>query len=299
MIDTPGIYSGLSMGEYLADPAPVPSLSSGCAYRVLTQSPYHAWAGHPRNPARIAGDESAAMDTGSIIHSLLLEQDESQIVSIDALDYRTKAAQQARDDARAAGKHPILAHKMTDIRCVVDAARQYLQASELSGILDAGEPEATLLFKTLGTWCRARPDWISGDKRVLLHVKTTGGSANPDAWIRSQLMNSGYDMAAAFYETGAYELGMDAQSVFFVIETAPPYGCSLVGLSPLARDIANSRVMRAIKTWRDCLDSGYWPAYPDRIAYADAPAWAIAQNEQEEYRGLVIDPVQQREGIQA
>jgi hypothetical protein len=239
------------------------------------------------------------MDIGSIAHALLLEGDESCIAVIDADDYRTKVAQQERDAARAAGKYPILAAKMTDIRNMVDSARQYLESSELCGILDRGEAEATMIFQADDVWCRARPDWICGDKRWLLHVKTTGGTANPGAWIRSQMMNSGYDLAAAFYEIGARELGMrKAESVFLVIETNEPHGCSLVGMDPAMRDFATRKAWRAISLWGQCLERGEWPCYPPNIAYAEPPAWAVAQFEEEELRAE-IDPVQEREGIQA
>lgn len=299
-IDKPGLYSGLPMSAYLADPCSVPSLSSGCAHTLLTKSPFHAWSEHPRSPIRIPGDESVAMDKGSIAHALLLEGSEENVVVIDATDYRTKAAQQARDDARAQGKHPVLAHHMTDIRDMVDAARQYIAQSELAGIFDSGEPEATMLFQIDGTWCRARPDWING--RTLLHVKTTGGSARPDAWIRTQMLSCGYDVAAALYERGAEELiPAYSESVFFVIETSPPYGCSLVALSPELAEFANRKLTRALRLWRHCLDTNTWPCYPSRIAYAEAPAWALAQFEEEEYRQPVgeIDEQQMEHGAQA
>lgn len=299
MIDRPGLYHDLPMAAYLADPAPVPSLSSGCAHTLLTQSPLHAWRSHPRCPARVPGDEGANMDIGSIAHALLLEQTEDNVVEIDAPDYKTKLAREARDAARAEGKHPVLAHKMPAIRALVGAARDYLAGSDLAGILDDGVPEATMLWQDEGTWCRARPDWISGDQGVLLHVKTTGGSAHPASWIRAQLLNSGYDLAAVHYQHGARALGMDrAESVFLVIETDPPHGCSLVGLTPALRELAAGKHERASRIWRTCLARGFWPAYPSSIAYAEAPAWAIAQAEEEEIRGLGFDPVQEREGIQ-
>lgn len=300
MIDTPGIFHDLPMSAYLSDPAPAPSLSSGCAHTLLARSPFHAWCEHPKNPRRLDGDESAAMDTGSIIHSMLLEQNEECVVVIDAPDFRTKAAQQARDEARAAGKHPILAHKFAAVRALVTAARNYLSTSDLAGILDDGIPEATMLWQDEGTWCRARPDLISGDKGVILHVKTTAGSAEPAEWIRRHLLLDGYDVAAAHYERGAHALGMDrAQSIFFVIEQEPPHGCSLVGLTPALRELAHGKAERASRIWRACLQRNFWPAYPTAIAYAEAPAWALAQAEEEEIRGFGSDELQERYGAQA
>lgn len=301
MIDRPGIYHDLPMAAYLADPAPAPSLSSGCAHTLLTASPFHAWCGHPKNPRRLPRDESAGMDVGSIAHAMLLENTEENVVEIDAPDFKTKAAREARDAARAEGKHPILAHRLSGVRALVTAARNYLERSDLAGILeDGGMSEATMLWQDDGVWCRARPDWLSGDKSVLLHVKTTGGSAQPAAWIRAQLLNSGYDTAAAHYERGAHILGMaGAQSIFLVIEQDPPHGCSLVGLTPALRDFANQKVERALSIWRRCLQTGFWPCYPTAIAYAEPPAWAVAQFQEDEIRGLGYDEMQEEHGVQA
>lgn len=300
MIDAPGLYHELPMAAYLADPCVTPSLSSGCAHTLLTASPFHAWCGHPKNPRRIACDQSVAMDKGSIIHAMLLENTEENVVEIDAPDFKTKLAREARDAARAEGRHPILAHKLAGLRALVTAARSYLDRSDLAGILeDGGVSEATMLWQDDGVWCRARPDWISGDKGVLLHVKTTGGSAEPGEWIRTQLLRMGYDISAAHYERGARALGMDrAQSIFLVIEQDPPHGCSLVGLTPALRDLAMNKTERATTIWRHCVSRNFWPCYPSAIAYAEAPAWALAQAEDDEIRGFGFDPLQEREGVQ-
>lgn len=300
MIDAPGIYHDLPMAAYLADPCPAPSLSSGCAHTLITQSPYHAWCGHPKNPRRIPGDESTGMDTGSIAHAMLLEQSEECVVAIDAPDYKTKAAREARDAARAEGKHPILAHKLPAVRALVTAARNYLAASDLAGILeDGGMAEATMLWQEGGAWCRARPDWISGDKGILLHVKTCGGSAEPSEWIRMHLLRDGYDVAAVHYERGAHALGMGgAQSIFLVIEQNAPHGCSLVGLDPSLHELAQQKHERALRTWRHCVERGFWPCYPREIAYAEAPAWALAQAEEEKIRGFGHDELQEAHGAQ-
>lgn len=301
MITKPGLYPEITMADYLADPCAVPSLSSGCAHTLLSQSPFHAWRDHPKCPNRRERDESSVADIGSIVHALLLENTDENVVVIDAPDYRKKEAQAIRDAARAEGKHPILAHKLPAVQTMVDAARAYLATSDLAGILDDGMAEATMLWQQDGVWCRARQDWISGDKSVLLHVKTTGGSAEPNAWIRSQLLNSGYDIAAVHYEQGAHAVGMDrAQSIFLVIEQDAPHGCSLVGLNPELRAFATAKWQRAVRAWRRCLITGQWPAYPLQIAYAEAPAWAVAQfQERELVDAFAVDPVQEQHGVQA
>jgi hypothetical protein len=270
-----GLHPGIPMADYLA----LPFLSSGLCHRILTCSPFHARYEQQNREQ----DDTTASDTGTAIHDALLEGID-RIQAIDAPDWRTKAAKAARDEARAAGKIPMLLHKVWQVEAAVMAARAFIEGSELAGLFDDGQPEVTMVFETDGVLCKARPDWLSGDHSILCHVKTTQGSAQPDAWIRSQLVNSGYDVACAFYERGLYSLPGDGKesptSVFLVIEQSAPYGCSLIALDPAMMDIAERKVARAIATWRQCVATDRWPAYPSRICYAQPKPWQLAEEEE-------------------
>ena len=121
----PGFYpaGALPMAQYLADPCPEPSLSSGAAHRLITRSPAHVYAQHPRMGAQ-EQEDTAASDIGSIVHDLLLGG-EGKICVIDPADYRSKptkdnpegsipvgwtnnAIREARDTARENGLEPNL-----------------------------------------------------------------------------------------------------------------------------------------------------------------------------------------------
>ena len=288
-----GIHYDVSMADYLA----LDALSSGVCHALLSQSPLHAKY-HKEHP-----DESnSAMDIGTIAHQILLEGNQDGIVIVDADDWRTKAAKEQRDAAHALGKAAVLAGKMAEILNMVDAAKAFVASSEIAGIFERGKPEVTLVWDDDGLLCKARPDFLPNDRSLILHVKTTQGSAEPESWIRNQLFSSGCDVAAVFYERGMnFEIHGDTvlandaiQSVFIVIEQQPPYGCSLIGLDPMTRDNAERKVTRAIAKWRQCKATSTWPCYPSQICYAETPAWELAATERRE----LIDPVQQREGIQ-
>lgn len=98
----PGIISGLPFSIYLSDPCPAPSLSSGGAHTILSQSPAHCWADHPRNPKRIPGDESTDMDIGSIAHELLLSIQSALDLPAEAFKSTVQRliAQRIQDTAR-------------------------------------------------------------------------------------------------------------------------------------------------------------------------------------------------------
>ena len=268
---TPGIHQ-LTMADYLK----LDALNSGVCHTILTQSPYHAkfapWE-----------EASAEMDVGTAIHSALLEGVDN-IAAIEADDWRTKAAKEAREEARAAGKIPMLASNVSKVQAAVSAAKAYVDGGEIAGVFKDGVPEQTIIWNEGKVLCKARPDWLSGNHSMLLHVKTTAGSAEPGAWIRNQLGPMGYDVAAMFYERGhdttvVFQGGASCRSVFLVIEQNAPYGCSLVALSPAMQDLASRKVERAIRIWQQCQASGKFPCYPSRIAYAEPMNWQIQQEE--------------------
>jgi hypothetical protein len=282
---TPGIYSDIPLDAYVSDKlTPAPSLSSGLAHTLITRSPLHAWTDHCRlNPAHCA-EERGIFDIGTAAHEALLQGlDRCEVIEAD--DWRTKAAKEARECARAAGKIPLLTKHYEPLALMVETAKAYIAGSELAGLFDDGEPEATIIWQEGPIWLRARPDWLSADRALQISYKTTSASANPESFIRGPLISMGYAFAAGFYDRGLADVaGTVPKSVFLVQETAPPFSCSLIALAPALADIASTQVERAITLWGQCMKSGKWPAYPARIAYAEPTAWMISAEEEHQYK---------------
>lgn len=280
----PGIHSNITMAEYLADPCPVPSLSASCALTMIEKSPLHAWQRHPRLGGG-DGDDSTAADTGTVAHDLLLGG-EGKITVLPFDNYRTKAAQEARDEARAAGKAPILEADFADTRRMVDAALGFLASSELGdevllGACGNGKAEQTLVWCEGDAWCRARPDWLRNDHGIMLHYKSSTGSVRPGEFIRRVFASMGYAFTMAFYARGmiAQEVGRTRHYVL-AQEQKPPYACSLISLSPAMEAIEDSRVARAIALWQKCQALDTWPGYCQRVHYAEPTAWQVAAEEE-------------------
>ena len=275
----PGIHQ-MTMQEYLA----LDALSSGRAHRVLSQSPAHA--------KYAEREENAKMDFGSLAHKLLLENTEDGLCIVEADDWRTKAAKELRDAARAEGKIPVLSKQMPAVRLMAKVAREFVAQSEIAGVFDIGAPEQTIVWQEGDILCKARPDWLNDE--TILHYKTTEGSASPATFIRNQLFPMGYDMAAMFYERGLHSA---RQSVFLVQEAYEPYACSLIALDPAAAEIAAEKVDRAIGIWQECLKTGVYPAYVPRIHYAEPMPWHLAEKETRDLNDA-YDHLQGKEGLQ-
>jgi len=278
---TPGIHI-LTAEQYHADPAPTASLSSSIANILLDQSPLHAWLAHPRlNPNYEREDGNSRFDLGSAAHMMLLERREDKIVRVQADDWRTKAAKEARDAAQANGQYAVLERQYVDIVAMCAAAQDYMLTTELGDLLATGDPERTLLWQEGPLWYRARPDMLSKDRRIILDYKSTA-SAAPD-FIAKQIGRMGYDLQAEFYTRGlaAVTGREDTVFVFLFQEITKPYACSLIALSNAYREVGRAKVNRAIGLWERCVTGDNWPGYTPRILYAEPKPWDLIQSEEQ------------------
>lgn len=271
---TPGIHP-LPAAQYHADPCPVPSLSNSIANVLLTQSPLHAWYQHPRLNPTYQPEESSRFDLGSAAHMMLLERRTDRIVIVNADDWRTKAAKEARDNARANGQTPVLPHQFDAMRAMNSSAQAFMETTELAGILEIGSPEQTVIWQENDIWCRCRPDLLSADKRVCFDYKTSE-SAQPE-FVSRQIQRMGYDIQSQFYTRGLASVGFDVTFVFLFQEIHEPYCCSLISLSNAYMEVGKSKVERAIRLWTQCTETNRWPAYSNQILYCEPRPWDLAE----------------------
>lgn len=269
MITAPGIYT-IPAADYHRDPCVEPSLSSSIVKMLCLESAAHAQYAHPRlNPAAVE-ENGEHFDIGTAAHALLLEG-VTRIAVIDAKDYRTKAAKDARETAYAAGLTPILAEKWTDLETMLACTRAQLARHTDGGaeMFTNGLAERTLIWQEDDVWCRARLDWLRPG--AIDDYKTTSASANPDDWTRS-LFFSGTDIQVAWYLRGLKAVtGEDGVFRFAVQETYPPYALSVIGLGPDALMLAEKKCLYALEQWREARERNDWPGYPRRTAWATLP----------------------------
>lgn len=259
--------------QYHADPCVEPSLSSSIGKILLDRSPAHAWVAHPGlNPKHVA-EEADRFDLGTAAHSLIL-QGLGDFAIIDAPDWRTKAAKDARDDARLAGKTPLLAHRLPMVWAMQTALQRQIQPYPF----EDGKPEQALVWKEGPIWCRALLDWLPDSGNVYVDYKTTEASAHPGAWSRI-LFATGGDFQAAFYRRGIRAvLGVESPVFRYIVqESSPPFAASIVELSPGAIDMGDRMVQAAIDLWTRCMETKRWPGYSSKPVTVDPPTWHEAR----------------------
>lgn len=282
-IKTAGLYDDVPDEIYHQDPVVTPSLSSSVAKTIIGQSPRHAWFAHPRlNTALLDEVESPtpAMDAGTAAHKVILGKGR-EIKEIVADDFKTKAAREARDSARAAGMVPILSHRMAGVNAQREAFFDQIQGTEVADLFNQGVGEVTGVWQDLeDVWCRQRIDWLPNKAREgghisLVDVKTTAGSAAPEDWQRNAF-DMGYDIQDAFYQRGVREIikGIRSVQIFFVVlEQNAPYGLSVHRFGGQAYAEAEACVDMAISLWSTCLEQNKWPGYQQTTTHIDPPKW--------------------------
>lgn len=268
----PGIYDGLPMADYIADPAPEPSLSKGIIKTLVERSPLHARAEHPRF-GNLSDDGSIEADTGSAIHGLVCGGGE-RIVWVPFNDYRKDDAKELRDNARAAGRIPMLTkHQARIEECAGRIAEEIVR--RYGKVLF----EQTFLWKEGGVWHRTRPD-IKADAAELVVDLKTAANAEPITWAKTSLAGSGYDIQAAHGIAGLKALtGKEWEFRFLVAEVDEPFAISEVSLDAEYLDLAQRKRERAMRTWAKCLETGEWPGYADGPHYEGPPSFKVFEFE--------------------
>ncbi len=242
-----------------------PTLSASIAKIIVAESPLHAWSRHPKLGA-VVGEATDASDRGTLIHALLLGAGR-EVVKVDAKDWRTNAAKDARAAARKAGKLPVLAGKLDDASEVADMLRRRL---ETKGVVLDGVSEQTIVWRSDGVACRGRIDHLRATRLPPIDLKTCE-SAHPDA-IRRSMETFGYDIQGAAYEEATGEAPW-----FVFMECEPPYAVTVVEFRGSMAELGRRRWARAVRTWKRCLVADEWPDYADKPITVDASEWAIGK----------------------
>lgn len=288
----PGIYYDMPMADYVS----LRALNAGTIKTLLDRCPAAAHYESPWNPRRPA-DDTAASDAGSIAHSILLEGSEDVCQVFDPSQYpnakgggvatgwTNNAIREARDACRAAGKIPVLQDDMAEIRAMVSAAHGFIaELRDTEPAIwrmfqpDGGRSEVTIIWNEGGTLCKGRADRIATDYLIIGDYKSSGLSVEPDRWGRTQLVSMGHYISAAWYRRGVRALtGKDPDYVFLCGEQAPPHLHSLIGIDPAGLELGDEKCGAGLREWAKCVAAGHWPAYPNRVAYPEIPAWERAR----------------------
>lgn len=257
---TPGVYAGIPNKQYHDDPA----LGSTSLKTLALRTPAHYMyeKHHPKF--------SDAFTLGTAAHSLILEGDTSNIVVVDADNWMTKVAKEAKAEALSNGKQSLLPKEMQTVRRMRDAVMSHPAARQA---FSGHRAEQSIFWEESGLMLKCRPDaWRPG---TVTDLKTTV-DANPQSFGKTAF-DFGYFMSAAHYIDGVKAATGEVVRFQFVnVEKTAPYLVSVVELDDFALDYGRQMLDRAKRLYAECTESGEWPGYP-AMDPVSLPAYANYQ----------------------
>ena len=266
----PGIYNGLSEAAYFADPA----LSSTEARWLLEAPAVYRWnKDHPRD------DSTAAFDLGSAVHTKVLGTG-WDVIELDYPDWRSKQAQNARDEARANGQIPMLAKDMRPVYAMAESVLAHPTARALFEADGTAEASVFSVDPLTGVSVKARFDRLN--THCAVDLKTTAGKASPDGFTKS-VAGFGYHVQEGHYiDAYANITGEMLPFKFVVVEKAPPYLVGVYELDEHFKEIGADAAKKARELYAECLASNEWPGYPEEVQQLAPPAWLAWAHEEEQ-----------------
>lgn len=261
---SPGIYADISNADYHRDEA----LGSTSLKTLATRTPAHyqhdkAW---PKN--------SDAFTLGTAAHSLILEDDTTGIEIVDADNWLTKAAKEAKAAALADGKQPLLTKEMAQVIAMRDSVMRHPLAR--AAFTDHKAEQSVFWQELDGQMLKCRPDaWKPG---LLVDLKTTV-NADPREFGRTAY-NFGYHQSAAHYTDGVEAAtGERLPFIFVLVEKTAPYLVSVVQLDDDALNAGRALNERAKRIYRECMSLDWWPGY-ESSEPIQLPYWGIRDIEE-------------------
>lgn len=272
----PGFYKGVPFDEYAAWDAVNSHILVGFA---------RGTPAHVRHELLNGGAEpTSRLELGWLLHLAVLEPGrfDSEIVVPPKVDRRTKVGKETWERFQAAnvGKGFVDADTRQKVLRMRAALQQHPSAGEF--LKSAGANEVSLVWEEpeVGVICKARIDRVGmiGAWPIVGDVKSARSAARRG--FERAIYDYGYHIQAQHYLAGLQRLAPIREGqpfrrfCFFVVESEAPHCVAVYELDESALVAAEQDRQRFLKTWRQCVETGVWPAYPDGVDLISLPPWA-------------------------
>lgn len=207
---------------------------------------------------------------------------EENLVVLPYDDFRTKAAQQARDAAIAMGKTVVKEKDMDGVLDTVNRIKTKMAAVGVS-LIGALECAAPWTYPTDEgpVQCRLKLDHVLIDESngfVWIDDFKSCDDANPQKVIRSCL-DYGYDIQRFSYvraiETLMPEYAGRVKFRHWFIETSEPFLVVPVELDSTFMSLGQMKWDYAATLWAKCLKEKSWPSWESSVQLLSPPKWEM------------------------
>lgn len=277
MSQPPGLYPNIPFDEYASWDAVNSHILNG-----FSRTPAHVY-----HQMTHGGPESTpAKDLGWFVHMAVLqpEQFATQVVIAPKAEKKTKVGKAiwAQFEAENAGKYVVTeethakATAMAKSLMTNETAREFFEANP-------GHNELSVLWvdKETGLLCKSRIDRVSliGEWPIVGDLKSARNAGRRA--IERAIYDYGYHIQGAHYLEGLEALypvpagNPFRRFLFFAIESEAPYLPAVYELDDAAIEEGKLLRRRYLQQWKECIESGNWPGYPQGVDYASLPSWAF------------------------
>jgi hypothetical protein len=219
-------------------------------------------------------EATKAMDLGTLIHSAILEPNIplDQVAAISPFaDFRTKAAQEWRDDQREMGR---MIATEDDIRAASGCEQVF--SEDYAQRFGVGYKSEVAVFAEIGaTPIKGMIDIVPDGLDLLVDLKTTPKRIGSLREITNTIIYFGYHWQAALYldlwnaASGEHR----SRFVFCFIEVTEPYESAWVEVSPELIEAGRAGYMNALAKWQSCVAIDVWPRQHEGITLIEKPAY--------------------------
>lgn len=241
--------------------------SSSLKYMALSPAHfYNAWRGE-------AIDQTDAMINGTMLHSLLLEQDVEKFVARPQKDGRLVASN-TKDYAAFLAANPGKTPIHPDLHSQLYAAlTAFIENKTAMKMLEGAKIEHSVYATDhdTGLQIKARPDIWGAN--YIVDLKTVSGKV--DHLFQKKIFNLGYDLQMAHYAETIFAATGELITDHYIIafEQNPPFASRIFRLS--RKDMASAKATRRayLNEIAVCLEENKWPSYREEIIEVERPAF--------------------------
>lgn len=296
-----GFYR-LPMERHHNQPCEGVSVTSSILRTMELRTPADVWAFHSLNPKAFKRPDTDAFRLGRAMAALVEGGEDYLRKAFNVLPASkprrpTPAQIKAFEEDRASDT----AIESIEFWAAVDTEQQFsgrdpLDEGEIETLLAmgealtrdpavvmalGGEPEVTMAVydEETNLWMLARPDQTSFDGMLSDYKKVnTQGRAFDYRICDRRITDHGYDMQMAFGATCFQALTGEMPTAGLVFQwDQPPYHAIIREICEEDIGLGAYRNLRAMRRFRECLDSGDWPGPGADIGVYQRPEWQREQ----------------------
>ena len=217
-----------------------------------------------------------SLKIGSALHTSFLEAELFDILYMkeEKHDKRTKKGKEDDKDYQIRKKNKTVLTE-NEWNCVKEMHESLRNDPLVTNLFVDGKPEISLFWDEKDIRCKARPDWVIDNGRILVDLKTTQ-DASPEGFSKAIGIYR-YHVQCAWYSRGATICYGKApeQFVFVAVENVAPYNIGVYTLGLASRDEGWTQADADLSKYKRWLESpnDIHRGYEDKIIELEIPSW--------------------------